>query len=114
MNRYTHTLTLALPYTPELADIASRIGRALDPDVGGADSWSREVISTDGDEPVYGDTLRCSTPCTEEFHAQALAMLANPALLHGAVAADYAARWTDLTPPTLGEVEQFSANLTLE
>lgn len=114
MNRYTQTLTLTLPYTPELAAIAASIGRALDPDNGGAESFSRDVISTEGDVPVYGDTLRCSTPCTAEFYVQALVMLANPALLHGAVAQDYAARWADMTPPTLAEVEQFLVALTAQ
>ena len=92
--QYTHTLTLSLPAA--MLPIASAIARALDPDVGGYASW------TDN-----GDTITTTTACTEAFAAQAQAMLADPALLHGAVVADYAARWADMTPPTLAECEQF-------
>lgn len=38
---------------------------------------------------------------------------ANPAMLHYAVATDYAARWPDLTPPTLAECEAFCAGASL-
>ena len=94
MNIYTHTFKLSTPL--ELADLASAIGRAMDQDSGGADSF-REV---DG-------VLVCETLCTEGFYNQAQAMLADPALLHYAVTQDYAARWTDMTPPTLDECTLF-------
>jgi hypothetical protein len=60
-----------------------------------------------------GDTITTTTACTEDFYGQAQAMLADPALLHGAVVADYAARWADMTPPTLAECESFCAEVTL-
>ena len=41
-------------------------------------------------------------------------MLADPAMLHYAVSADYAARWADLTPPTLSECEAFCAGAVVE
>ena len=94
MNIYTHTFKLSVPL--ELADLASAIGRAMDQDSGGADSF-HEV---DG-------VLVCETLCTEGFYLQAQAMLADPALLHYAVTADYAARWADMTPPTLDECTLF-------
>ena len=94
MNIYTHTFRLSVPL--ELADLASAIGRAMDQDSGGADSF-HEV---DG-------VLVCETLCTEGFYLQAQAMLADPALLHYAVTADYAARWADMTPPTLDECTLF-------
>lgn len=67
-----------------------------------------------GETPIHGDTLQCCAPCTAEFKAQAQAMLSDPALLHYAVTADYAARWPDHTPPTLAECEAFVTALTLE
>ena len=93
---YDATLSISLP--AELLDIASRISRALDPDVGGFNSW---VLSEDG------LTISTSTPCTAEFAQQAAYMLTHPEALHAAVSADYAARWADLVPPTLAECEQF-------
>lgn len=42
-----------------------------------------------------------------------LYLLANPAALHAAVAADYAARWPDLIQPTLAECEAFCAGAVL-
>ena len=41
-------------------------------------------------------------------------MLANPQALHAAVSADYAARWVDMTPPTLAECEDFCAGVVVE
>lgn len=93
---YTHRLRITVPTT--LADTAAAIGRAMDPDTGGDKSF----IEIDG-------VLVCDTPCTEEFHGQARAMLTDPALLHAVVAADYAARRADLTPPTLADCEAFVA-----
>ena len=107
---YTHTVKIKLPVA--MADIAAAIGRALDPDTGGDKSFSRDVTGADAEGlPIFGDTISTSTPCTEEFHAQATYMLANPQALHAAVSADYAARWADLVPPTLKECEQFCAGV---
>ena len=93
---YDSTLSISLP--AELADIAAAVGRALDPDVGGADSFT---LSEDG------LTISTSTPCTSSFAQQAAYMLANPQALFAAVSQDYAARWADLVPPTLAECEAF-------
>lgn len=112
MSNYTERLTITVPAS--LADIAEKIGRAMDPDTGGERSFSRTVTGYNGEDPIYGDTLVCSTPCVPEFKAQAQLMLADPAMLHYAVSADYAARWPDHEPPTLAECEQFIAALTLE
>jgi len=98
MTAYSHTLSLRLPAS--LLPIAQAISRAMDVDVGGYDSWQ-----------IDGDTIITSTPCTSEFYDQAMAMLADPALLHAAVSADYSARWSDLTPPTLSDCEAFIAGV---
>ena len=110
---YDTTLSIKLPAA--LADIAAMIGRALDPDSGGERSFTRIVTGTDAEgKPIYGDTISTTTPCTTAFKTQAEAMLANPALLHGAVSADYAKRWADLVPPTLAECESFCAGVIPE
>lgn len=109
---YTHAVKIKLPVA--MADIAAAIGRALDPDAGGDKSFSRDVTGADAEGLlIFGDTISTSTPCTEEFHAQATYMLANPQALHAAVSADYAARWADLVPPTLEECEAFCAGADL-
>lgn len=100
MSGYTETLSIKLPSS--LLEIASRISRALDPDVGGADSFT---LSSDG------LTISTSTPCTSAFAQQAAYMLTHPEALFSAVSADYAARWADLVPPTLAECEQFCAGV---
>lgn len=96
MSNYDHTLSITLPAA--LLPIAQSISRALDPDVGGSESWTLTEA---------GDTITTSTPCTSEFYEQAQYMLTDPAALHAACAADYAARWADLVPPTLEECESF-------
>lgn len=110
--RYTEIIWMTLPLG--LAEIAASIGRALDPDVGGAESFHREILSYDGETPVYGNELICQTLCTEEFKAQALAMSAQPELLHAACLADYAARWPDLDPPSLEDCQAFCAAVVIE
>jgi hypothetical protein len=100
MSRYTETLTITLPYSPEMADIASRIAKAMDPDVGGEYSFIQD-----------GDQLICRTPCVPEFKAQAMAMLDNAALLHHVVQMDYSTRWPDLDAPSLEDCEAFVAAL---
>lgn len=104
---YTQRLRITVPAS--LYDVACSIARALDPDVGGAASWGPRIRTQDDGTEYVPDFYTCDTPCTEEFHAQAHAMLTDPALLHAAVTADYAARWADLTPPTLAECEAFVA-----
>lgn len=96
MTIYTETLTITVP--TELSDIASRIARALDPDVGGADSFQLDP----GNE-----TISVTTPCTPEYRALMLNLQSDPAALHALVVADYTARWPELTPPTLAECEAF-------
>ena len=97
---YDATLSISLPAA--LAPIAAAIGRALDPDVGGADSFT---LSSDE------LTISTSTPCTSAFAQQAAYMLSHPEALHAAVSQDYAARWADLVPPTLAECEAFCAGV---
>lgn len=100
---YDATLTITVPAS--LYDTACAIARSLDPDAGGYSSFGPQVEGA--------TEYTTSTPCTSEFKAQALQMLADPAVLCHVVAQDYAARWADLEPPTLGECVVFCAQVTL-
>lgn len=112
MTAYTHRLKLTIPAA--LYDVACAISRALDPDSGGANSWGpRNPPDAEGN-PTTPTEYVTETPCTEAFHQQANAMLADASLLHAAVSADYASRWPDMTVPTLDECEAFVAGVVLD
>jgi len=112
---YNYTIRIEVPASQ--AEVATKIGAALDPDSGGAASWNKTIIGyTEGEmpAPIYGDTIFISTPCQKEFHDQVPVLLANPAMLHAIVLQDYANRWPDEVPPTLAEVESFCASVIPE
>ena len=100
MTIYTETLSITVPVG--LSGIAAAIALALDPDVGGDKSFHSDPS---------GKTISMTTRCTPEFRAQAISLLADPTALHAVVQADYARRWSDLTPPTLAECEAFCAGI---
>ena len=101
---YTARMTVTIP--PELLEIGRRITRALDVDLGGYDSWMPiHDTPSDPDSPIV--SYVADTPCTEEFKAQAEAMLADPAILHAAVEMDYEARWPTFDAPTFEECIDF-------
>ncbi len=90
------------------------VARALDPDSGGAESWGPRNPLDSECNPTTPTEYVTETPCTEAFYTQAQAMMADAAMLHAAVTADYAARWPDLTPPTLAECEAFVDMVVLD
>lgn len=100
-DNYRVTVTAPL----EMADTASAIGRAMDIDVGGADSF----IECDG-------VLVAQTWANAAFAGMFQYLMGNPAGLAMAVAADYAARWPELEPPELSDIEAFcaAAKMTVE
>lgn len=100
MSNFTAQISITLP--AELAEIASKIGRAMDSDVGGADSFT---LAADG------LTISTTALCTASYKQQADYLLEHPADLFAFVSQDYAARWPDLTAPTLAECEQFCAGV---
>ena len=111
--KYTRTVKITLP--AGLADIAASIGRALDPDTGGDNSFGKDIASYDSEGlPVYANTISTSTPCTEEFYQQALYLLNHPEALYAVVSADYEARWAGMTPPTLDECVLFCTSFIPE
>lgn len=101
---YDATLTITVP--AELYDTACAIARALDSDVGGANSFGPQVEGA--------TEYTTSTPCTAEFKQQAIQMLADPAVLCHVVSQDYAARWGDLVPPTLAECVVFCGGVCVD
>jgi hypothetical protein len=112
---YNYTIRIEVPASQ--AEVAAKIGAALDPDSGGAASWNKTIIGyTEGEmpQPIYGDTIFVSTPCQQEFHDQVPVLLANPAMLHAIVANDFANRWPDEVPPTLAECESFCKSVIPE
>ena len=113
MTGYDSQITITVPAS--LADVAAMIGRAMDADTGGAESFSRDIAGYDAEgEAVYADTITCRTVCTSAFRERAIAMLNDPAILHYAGVVDYAQRWTDLTPPTLEQCVNFVAAAKVE
>lgn len=107
MTIYTHTLTCII-HAP-LTEIAAHVGRALDPDTGGAQSFGIALSAT-GEEPATHYAL--DTPCDAEF-AQAAPWLLDGGLLHGSICRDYAARWPDVDLPTVESVTTFCADCVL-
>ena len=105
MKIYNHTISLKLPSS--LEDIAAKVGKAMDDDVGGEHNFHRDVLSYDGETPIYADTISTSVMCTADFKAQSDYMMEHHEALFAACQADYATRWPELTPPTLEECEAF-------
>ena len=109
MPDYSAPLVLQIPTA--LVAIGAAIGRSLDPDSGGADSFSPMITGyqADGITPIYGPNLQCSTLCDPTWLAEVQALMADTtgAALFAAVSADYAARWATLTPPTQAQCQQF-------
>lgn len=101
MSDYTHRGTCAVPL--HLMNVAGRIWRALDPDVGCDSSFDiLRAVDRAGAEWALTSAL-----CTEAFAGQAPYLIAHPQALHGVVAQDYATRWEGVEPPSLEEVEAF-------
>lgn len=100
-DNYRVTVTVPL----EMAAAASAIGRAMDIDVGGADSF----FERDG-------VLVAQTWANAAFAGMFQYLMGNPAGLFMAVSADYAARWAELDPPELSNIEAFcaAAKMTVE
>lgn len=97
MSIFDHLVIIRVPVA--LSETASSVGRAMDSDIGGADSF----LARDGH-------LVAQTWAAESFAAMFTYLLANPDGLFMAVAADYENRWPGLTPPTLQEIKDFCAS----
>lgn len=104
---YDHRIVCIIP--APLTEIAAHVGRALDPDTGGAQSFSI-ALSANGKTPVTHYAL--DTLCDSEF-AQAAPWLLDGGLLHGSICRDYALRWPDVDLPTVEAVTTFCADCVL-
>lgn len=108
---YSDSLRLVIPVT--VIDAARAVTRALDPDVGGYESWTpMRQNPDDWQAPPTGYFVQ--TPCSPEFKQRAMWLLQNPAHLHSAIAADGAQRWPGADMPTLADVQAFCAAAQME
>ena len=104
---YDHRIICIIP--APLNEIAAHVGRALDPDTGGAESFGIALSKT-GAAPATHYAL--DTPCDAGF-AAAAPWLLDANLLHGSICRDYAARWPDVDTPTVEAVESFCDSCVL-
>ena len=104
---YDHRIICLIP--APLNEIAAHVGRALDPDTGGAQSFGIALSAT-GNTPATHYAL--DTPCDAAF-AQATPWMLDADLLHGSICRDYAARWPDVDTPTVDAVESFCTDCVL-
>jgi hypothetical protein len=109
MSHYTHNIIFLCSIAQQ--EVAKRISRSLDPDVGGYEAFN-SLASADGNEPashvIYGTPVRESFVATVQALSDSNTPLANrAAALKQMVDADYAARWQNETAPTLAECEAF-------
>lgn len=99
---WTHRAVIAVPLA--LAPIASEIARAMDPDTGGAESFS----STRAGNPATHAI--CDTPLTWGTAQAWPVLMSSPEALHAACSDAYAARWPDLQVPSLEDCTTFLAD----
>lgn len=105
----SYTARLAITVPAALYDTACAVARALDPDVGGANSFGpRHRLDEEGN-PTQPSHYSTETPCTTAFATQAKTLMAAPQMLHAVVLADYATRWPDIAPPSLADMQAFAA-----
>ena len=112
MSNYDSTLTMTLPI--HLLGIAKQIGKAMDSDVGGYESFNNylnaDYLPAELSSAVY---CSCTTPCISEFKDQAYYMVNNPEVLFAVVQGDYSNRWKDDLAPTLDECKLFCEGVIL-
>lgn len=98
MSDYRVTVTCPV----ELTATASAVGRAMDIDVGGADSF----VERDG-------VLVAQTWASAEFATMFDYLIRRPEALQMAVAADYEVRWPSMQPPTMQCLIEFCGAATM-
>lgn len=109
----SYRVTVSCPV--ELSAVASAVGRAMDVDVGGADSFVPVYDAYDSQgKPVGQPTgLQAQTWASKDFASMFQYLLSNPTGLTLAIAADYAERWPELTPPTAEDIATFCSTAIL-
>lgn len=97
---WPHRIIMIVPAA--LRATANAIGRAIDPDNGGGKTFSIPLPTAT--EPThYG----AHTAAASSFVRIVQEVQSGQAALHDLVAADYAARWPDLTTPTAEQCQAF-------
>jgi len=103
MSDYTNRVVLIIPEDDSIIATAKAASRALDPDTGGYAAFERVVTDGTNNFRIY------ASPITAEIAAAMPQMQGYPPALKQMIDADYALRWPEDTPPTLVEVEAFTA-----
>ena len=113
MSKYTKVATCIVP--APLGIIAAAVGKALDPDVGGAKSFVPYDAKYDakGVMTAQPTKLVTRTPVTAEYAAVLPYLLADPASLLATITLDRDTRWAGMVIPTLAEVTSFCASAVL-
>jgi len=97
------TILISIPMS--IYNAGSLVAAAFDPDTGGAESFAI-IRATDANGIEYAC---CHVGCSDIFPDTAAALMQDAPALKAAVDADYAARFTDITPPTLADCQAFIA-----
>ena len=100
---YTNYIVLIIPEDADIIATAKAASRALDPDIGGYEAFEQGVTDGTNNFRIY------ASPITAAIAAAMPQMKGYPPALKQVIDADYAARWPEDTPPTLAEVEAFTA-----
>jgi hypothetical protein len=113
MSDWNHNVVFICPIAQQ--EVAKRISRSLDPDVGGYEAF-QTLASADGTEPathaIYGTPARDSFLQTvQALTAQDVSVATRAGMLKATLDADYVARWPEFTPPTLAKCEAFLADV---
>ena len=106
-NTYNSFVVLVVPDNEAILATAKAASRALDPDIGGYFAFEQQATNGTNNYRYYG------CPCTKQTADSIQYMQAVPAMLHGAIAQDYATRWPGEVPPTLAECQAFVAALQI-
>lgn len=122
MSPYTERVRMTLPYTKENLALAAKIGQAMDPDVGGDKSFTRDVIKH-GDEfakppteTVYADTISTDMPCPEDRYIEIMDGMKDAAKLQAYVTKEIDQRFADTKEAKLtkaAEATDFLAKMTI-
>ena len=100
---YTNYVVLIIPEDAGIIATAKAASRALDPDMGGYEAFQQVVTDGVANFRIY------ASPITAGTAAALPQMQAYPPALKQVIDADYATRWPEDIPPTLAEVEAFTA-----
>jgi hypothetical protein len=113
MSHWIHTVILILPISAR--DIAQKISRGFDFDTGGHDAFET-LLSASGSLPATHVLYK--TPAREEFYTKTnnlnnkgIPSDTRAGFMKADIDADYAARWTGITPPTKTEHKTFLDNV---